>query len=187
MIEREKIAQIIAEHLCPQGKAHKTLYGAERRCYSRDNFAECEKVSKCVDALIKAGVGDVKRHRVFVSKDGKEVKQLYSGEEVENIVKERNELKVELRDKVDYIHEQDEVIKEYKHRAARAERALDKVVKLFYEYRIESDVLSCSSCWIADEAFKKCEAQGLYKGCPQRWKEEILIQAEKELQEEKGD
>ena len=68
MTEREKIAQIIAEHLCPQGKAHKTLYGAERRCYSRDNFAECEKVSKCVDALIAAGIGDVseyKRERSF--------------------------------------------------------------------------------------------------------------------------
>lgn len=59
MTEREKIAQIIAEHLCPQGKAHKTLYGAGRMCYSRDNFAECEKVSKCVDALIAAGIGDV--------------------------------------------------------------------------------------------------------------------------------
>ena len=30
MSEREKIAQIIAEHLCPQGKAHKTLYGVEK-------------------------------------------------------------------------------------------------------------------------------------------------------------
>ena len=60
MGEREKIAQIIAEHLCPQGKAHKTLYGAERMCYSRNNFADCEKVSDCVDALIEAGlVADV--------------------------------------------------------------------------------------------------------------------------------
>ena len=59
MGEREKIAQIIAEHLCPQGKAHKTLYGAERMCYSRNNFADCEKVSDCVDALIEAGYGDV--------------------------------------------------------------------------------------------------------------------------------
>lgn len=58
MTEREKIAQIIAEHLCPQGRAHKTLYGAERMCYSRNNFAECEKVSNCVDALIAAGIGD---------------------------------------------------------------------------------------------------------------------------------
>ena len=59
MDEREKIAQIIAEHLCPQGKAHKTLYGAERMCYSRNNFADCEKVSECVDALIAANIGDV--------------------------------------------------------------------------------------------------------------------------------
>lgn len=63
MTDKEKIAQIIAEHLCSQGKAHKTLYGAERMCYSRDNFAECEKVSECVDALIAAGVGDVKENK----------------------------------------------------------------------------------------------------------------------------
>ena len=61
--EREKIAQIVAEYLCPQGKAHKTLYGEERMCYSRDNFAECEKVSKCVDALIAAGIGDVSEYK----------------------------------------------------------------------------------------------------------------------------
>lgn len=102
MTEREKMAQIIAEYLCPQGKAHKTLYGAERICYSRDNFAECEKVSKCVDALIAAGIGDLKEHRIFAGKDGS-IKQLYSGEEVEQIVKEREE---------------------YKHRAEVAERAL---------------------------------------------------------------
>lgn len=56
MTKREKIAQIIAEHLCPQGRAHKTLYGAKRMCYSRNNFADCEKVSECVDALIEAGL-----------------------------------------------------------------------------------------------------------------------------------
>lgn len=61
MTDREKIAQIIAEHLCPQGKSHKTLYGAERMCYSYDNFAECEKISECVDALLEAGIGDIKR------------------------------------------------------------------------------------------------------------------------------
>ena len=60
MTDREKMAQIIAEHLCSQGKSHKRLYGAKRMCYSRANFAECEKVSKCVDALIAAGIGDVK-------------------------------------------------------------------------------------------------------------------------------
>lgn len=73
------------------------------------------------DALIAAGIGDVselKKHRVVVEKSlipeddnayvlpniPPTVKQLYSGEEVEQIVKEREE---------------------YKHRAARAERALE--------------------------------------------------------------
>lgn len=69
MTDKDKIAQIIAEHLCSQGKSHKRLYGSERMCYSRDNFAECEKVSKCVDALIEAGIGDVKEteHRAEVT------------------------------------------------------------------------------------------------------------------------
>lgn len=103
MTEREKMAQIIAEHLCPQGKAHKTLYGAARRCYSRNNFADCEKVSECVDALIETGIGDKSGYRLFISKDGTEIKQLYSCEEVEQIANERDE---------------------YKHRAEVAERAL---------------------------------------------------------------
>lgn len=67
--------------------------------------------------------------RVFISNDGKEIKQLYNGEEVEQIVKERKELKDELRSKVEYIHEQDEVVKEYKHRAQVAENEL-KLYKL---------------------------------------------------------
>lgn len=109
MDEREKIAQIIAEHLCPQGKAHKTLYGTERMCYSRNNFADCEKVSECVDALIAANIGDVagwkeraEKHRFMALPDGR-IKQLYSDEEVEDIARQRDE---------------------YKHRAEVAERAL---------------------------------------------------------------
>lgn len=78
---------------------------------------------RIADALIAAGIGDLKEHRIFAGKDGS-IKQLYSVEEVEKIVKERKELKDELRSKVEYIHEQDEVIKEYKHRAEVAERAL---------------------------------------------------------------
>lgn len=93
MTEREKMAQIIAEHLCPQGRAHKTLYGAARRCYSRINFADCEKVSECVDAFIAAGIGDKSGYRLFISKDGTEIKQLYSCEEVEQIANERDEYK----------------------------------------------------------------------------------------------
>lgn len=86
-----------------------------------------EDIEHIADRLIAAGIGDVgelKKHRAQIMKDGT-IKQLYSGEEVEKIVKERKELKDELRLKVEYIHEQDEVIKEYKHRAARAERALE--------------------------------------------------------------
>ena len=84
---------------------------------------------------LKAENKKLKNYRVLISKpidhwgDGllfvpEGLKQLFNGEEVEKIVKERDELKIELRDKVDYIHEQDEIITDYKHRAEVAERAL---------------------------------------------------------------
>lgn len=90
------------------------------------------------DALIAAGIGDVselKKHRVVVEKSlipeddnvyvlpniPPEVKQLYSGEEVEQIVKERDE---------------------YKHRAQVAERALQK----FAEYITCEDCPFFSDC-----------------------------------------
>ena len=109
---------------------------------AKRDFAYCVPeewaVKVLADALIAAGIGDVKRHRVFVSKDGKEVKQFYSGEEVENILKERKELKDELRSKVEYIHEQDEVIKEYKHRAEVAERELERYTVLIKPLEAEN-------------------------------------------------
>ena len=101
MSEREKIAQIIAEHLCPQGKAHKTLYGAERRCYSRDNFAECEKVSECVDALIAAGIGDTT-----------------------NLIVENEVLQRDVDNLMRTLEEGAEEYEAEKHRAEVAERAL---------------------------------------------------------------
>lgn len=117
---KKKIAQIIADYFCPQRNEHKSLWGDDRLCYSKMNFAECERVAECTDALIAAGIGDVselKNHRVvaeysLIPEDGNayvlpntpiRVKQLYSGEEVEQIVKERSE---------------------YKRRAERAEKAL---------------------------------------------------------------
>lgn len=108
---KKKIAQIIADYFCPQGNEHKKLWGDDRLCYSKMNFAECEWVTECTDALIVAGIGDVselKKHRVQIMKDGS-IKQLYSGEEVEKIVKEREE---------------------YKHRAQVAERALKIATEL---------------------------------------------------------
>ena len=94
--------------------------------------------SAIADALIAAGIGDLKEHRIFSGKDGS-IKQLYSGEEVEQIVKERKELKDELRSKVEYIHEQDEVIKEYKHRAERAERQARKACEVVFSEEIDNE------------------------------------------------
>ena len=99
---------------------------------AKRDFAYCVPeewaVKVLADALIASGIGDLKEHRIFAGKDGS-IKQLYSEEEVEKIVKERKELKDELRSKVEYIHEQDEVVKEYKHRAQVAENEL-KLYKL---------------------------------------------------------
>ena len=81
---------------------------------------------KLADALIAAGIGDVseykeklKLHRVFVRKDGGDIKVLYGNNEVDEIVKERNE---------------------YKHRAEVAERALDKMAEFGYETFAESEM-----------------------------------------------
>ena len=57
---KKKIAQIIADYFCPQRNEHKNLWGDDRLCYSKMNFAECERVAECTDALIAAGIGDVK-------------------------------------------------------------------------------------------------------------------------------
>ena len=73
-----------------------------------------------------------------------------------------------------------------KHRAARAERALDKATELAYTYRTQDDTLSCSSCPF-DSIFDRCKERGLYEDCSKRWKEELLQQAEKELAEEMKD
>lgn len=56
---REKIARIIAKHLCKNRYSHFQLYGDSANCYSRENFAECEAVCNAVDDLIAAGIGDV--------------------------------------------------------------------------------------------------------------------------------
>lgn len=60
---KKKIAQIIADYFCSQRNEHKNLWGDDRLCYSKMNFAECERVAECTDALIAAGIGDVKTVR----------------------------------------------------------------------------------------------------------------------------
>lgn len=77
------------------------------------------------------------------------------------------------------------LVEEYKHRAKVMEKALDKAVKLAYEIRTSLDTLSCSSCPMFDYGiFDECKKKGLYFNCEQRWKDELLKQSEKELQEE---
>lgn len=61
---KKKIAQIIADYFCPQRNEHKFLWGNDRLCYSKTNFAECERVAECTDALIAAWIGDVKEAKV---------------------------------------------------------------------------------------------------------------------------
>ena len=60
---KKKIAQIIANYFCPQSNEHKSLWGDDRLCYSKMNFAECERVTECTDAIIAAGIGDVKESK----------------------------------------------------------------------------------------------------------------------------
>lgn len=104
------------------------------------------------DALIAAGIGDVselKKHRVVVEKSlipeddnayvlpniPPTVKQLYSGEEVEQIVKEREE---------------------YKHRAERAERAFSKLVHEMYEHGIRP---MCDEKFFTESRLKEAEKE----------------------------
>lgn len=120
----EELKKKIVEILFPVLKGSRISCNEENACKQCWFPCEVDRLADSLaDALIAAGIGDLKEHRIFAGKDGS-IKQLYSVEEVEKIVKERKELKDELRSKVEYIHEQDEVIKEYKHRAEVAEKAL---------------------------------------------------------------
>lgn len=126
---REKICEIIAPYVSAWG--------------------EDERIA---DALIAAGIGDVselKKHRVVVEKSlipeddnayvlpniPPKVKQLYSGEEVEQIVKEREE---------------------YKHRAERAERAFSKLVHEMYEHSIRP---MCDEKFFVESSLKDAEKE----------------------------
>lgn len=130
---------------------------------------------------LKAENKKLKNYRVLVPKpidhwgDGllfvpEGFKQLYNDEEVEEIAKERDELKAKLRDRVDYIHNQDEVIKDYKHRAEVAERAL--LLSCDYMSKMYAIVFLATNTAIANK-------QELY--------DYYIKQAEKELTDERKD
>ena len=110
---------------------------------------ELEKadIYKFADALIAAGIGDVKEHRIFAGKDGS-IKQLYSGEEVEQIVKERDE---------------------YKHRAEKAEKALRR--------KCESEADSTCPYDEKSEKCKECKVKvGDKIYCIHRTSDPIIIE-----------
>ena len=156
MIEREKIAQIIAEHLCPQGRAHKTLYGAERMCYSRNNFADCEKVSECVDALIEAGFGDVnwwERKCKLCEEDW-----FLQKKQIEHYAESYKEMLQEDLDK-------------YKYRAEVAEKDLER----------HKWALSCA-CY--DKARTYCPNDD-WREVAKKFEHDYLQQAKREIEEDK--
>ena len=122
------------------------------------------------DALIAAGIGDVKDLQVQVD-----------SLEITNIALQAGYDDAE-NDRLYWVNK----YKEAEHRVEVAERALDKATELAYTYRTQDDTLSCSSCPF-DSIFDRCKERGLYEDCSKRWKEELLQQAEKELAEERKD
>lgn len=154
MDEREKIIKIIAPFI--------SAYGED---------------GAIADALIAANIGDVtawkeraEKHRVIALPGGK-IKQLYSDEEVEQIAKERDELKeradseikscykeiAEKRDEIAKLRKQlkraQNAAKKQKHRAEVAEKALklvsecDELSDAFCEARGGEDCdFRCNTC-----------------------------------------
>lgn len=130
------------------------------------------------DALISAGIGDLselKKHRILVKpvsipndenfyivpQTEIDIKQLYNGEEVEQIVKERDK---------------------YKHRAEVAERAFDIAADLVMSQEIdEEDYEDIIYEWNGKRG------KSNYSFTIDDLKEYILEQAEKELEEERKD
>lgn len=135
MTEREKIIKVIDEWANKAVKANK-FDGAS--VYNPHNAAEL------ADTLIAAGIGDVseykeklKLHRVFVRKDGGDIKVLYGNNEVDEIVKERNE---------------------YKHRAEVAEKAFSNCLENFLKFQYEKNCCLLDKFFL-EEVNKKCLQQ----------------------------
>lgn len=157
---KKKIAQIIADYFCPQRNEHKNLWGDDRLCYSKMNFAERERVAECTDALIAAGIVDKSdyasmketavRYKAEVSKAGARVKE---AEAEAN----RYEMLYKLQNRDMALAERR--AHDAEHRAARAERALrDELV----QKAIRLGVIDIRPWYIQalNEAEKKIAAEG---------------------------
>lgn len=87
---RGKIVEVLTEAMKP------IEYGGDSEHAPEFHYPTEEELA---DALIAAEIGDVselKKHRAQIMKDGT-IQQLYSGEEVEQIAKERNAYKRALQ------------------------------------------------------------------------------------------
>ena len=100
MTEREKIIDILNKNFTQEVECtpvYTTADGKEielpqELCDIFNDIVTQAVIPYFADALIAAGIGDMSKQRLLVGKDGT-VKQLYSGEEVEKIVNERDEYK----------------------------------------------------------------------------------------------
>ena len=133
----------------------------------------------------------------------------YKGERIQDIARERDEYKhraeaAEERLKKlkktegdltveEEINILENLVEEAKHRSfvfegelVKYKIAFDKAIKLAYKIRTDFDVLSCSSCEFG-YAIDVCKKTGLYSDCENRWKEELLQQASREIAGENDD
>ena len=132
---KKKIAQIIADYFCPQKNEHKNLWGDDRLCYSKTNFAECERVAECTDALIAAGL-----------RFGENLTATF-----DHIALERE-------------HELERRLAEAKHRAEVAEKAFDLINKenpsCFVPYSCHGlDCIECAKKYFYEQAEKELEEE----------------------------
>lgn len=141
-------------------------------CNDVDYIAE--EVAKCV-ASASSGALTVWKERAEKAE-----------ERLKKLKKTEGDLTVE-----EEINILENLLEEAKHRSFVFERepvkykmAFDKAIKLAYKIRTDLDVLSCSSCEFG-YAIDTCKKIGLYDDCENRWKEELLQQAECEVGEEK--
>lgn len=174
-------------------------------CNDVDHIAE-----QVADMLIAASIGDVaewkeraERHRVIALPGGK-IKQLYSDEEVEQIAKERDELKewadseikscykeiAEKRDEIAKLRKQlkcaQNAVKKQKHRADVADRIGKKACDIVFSQEIDGEDWEC-----AVSAYKElndiCSEYGddvITEDMLYRYLQE---QAEREIEGEKGE
>lgn len=167
-IDKDKIIQILSTE--------------EFKDNNGDLYFLYDKAEAIADALVAHSIGDIKiweekYAELEISDAGKE----------KRTTDQHNEIRY-LRDRAKQAEKERD---EWKRRADVAERndkikdrALDKATELAYEYRTEADTLSCSSCPMF-HIFDSCKERGLYKDCSKRWKEEILRQSEREIEEER--